>query len=126
MQTSPTNQTFSLGVIESELNRLGERPVADFLEGLRNGIDERIAQTQHCETSKQYPCPVCHGAGWLILSGDIFAFSPNDKLLKPIQRTSGKNIRAGVSLECPRCLGLQYDLKALVDAWRAQALEVAA
>ncbi|WP_445354165.1 hypothetical protein ACJJI5_12310 [Microbulbifer sp. EKSA008] len=107
------NKTLSLGLVESNLNRVGQRPVAAYLNALSQGIDERIESTQHSESSKKHPCPTCKGAGWLLLSGDLFAFSPDDKLLKPLKRGSGGNIGASLPIECPRCLGTQVDVMAM-------------
>ncbi|WP_444959526.1 hypothetical protein [Microbulbifer sp. VVAC002] len=108
-----TKQSLSLELVKSELNRIGQRPVAAYLNALSNGIDQRIENTQHNDSSKKHPCPTCKGAGWLLLSGDLFAFSPDDKLLKPLKRGSGGNIGASLPIDCPRCLGTQVDVMAM-------------
>lgn len=107
--------------IESELNRIqNHKPLAEFIDGVTQGIEEKIANTELTEMARAFPCPCCKGAGWLYTASDLFAYDAQTGQLSPITRKSGGAVRMGGTVPCPRCMGLQYDIVAATEAAEAQ------
>ncbi|WP_127455142.1 hypothetical protein [Streptomyces sp. B29(2018)] len=107
--------------IKSELNRIqNQKPLASFIDGVTQAIEEKIANTELTEMAKAFPCPCCKGAGWLYTASDLFSYDVQTKQLMPINRKSGAAVRMGGHTVCPRCMGLQYDIVAATEAAEAQ------
>ncbi|WP_295802407.1 hypothetical protein [uncultured Microbulbifer sp.] len=103
--------------IESELNRIAKgRTLADFIDGVSQGIEEKIASTTLPPKAEQFPCPCCKGAGWLYTASDLYSLDIKTGKLEAITRKSGGAVRMGGSVPCPRCFGAQFDMVAWVQS----------
>ncbi|WP_406827726.1 hypothetical protein [Microbulbifer sp. ARAS458-1] len=115
MENVPRKELTSF--IESELNRIkNHKCLAEFIDGVTMGIEEKIKNTELTDMARTFPCPCCKGAGWLYTASDLFAYDAQTGQLSPIERKSGGAVRMGGSIPCPRCKGLQYDLVAATEA----------
>lgn len=121
MKNSPQ---LSPAAVESELNRIKAKPLSQFIDALVNSVEERIANISLSDSAKRWPCRLCHGAGFLVMSGDLFAVQAGK--LEPVKRSSGGAIRVPDPMMCPRCMGVQFDLEDMVAAYEQQAQGVAA
>lgn len=109
------SETFSPSAVEAELNRLREKPLSKFIDGLLAAVEERISNISLSDSAERWPCRLCHGAGFLIISGDLYAVKGG--ALEPVRRANGGAIRIPDPIECPRCLGTQFDLQDMFNSW---------
>lgn len=107
---------FSAQFVEQELNRINSRPLASFIDGSAQAVEEKIATTSLPPLAEKFPCPCCKGAGWLYTAQDLFSLDLATGKLEPITRKSGGNVRVSGSLPCPYCWGAQFDMKAFVGS----------
>ena len=113
---------FSGPVVESELNRIRSNPLFHYLDGLVNELEERLVSVALPPGAVRHPCRLCKGAGFLILSGQLF--STHGGKLEPVKRKSGGAINVPTTHHCPRCLGVQYDLEDMVAEYNAQLADM--
>ena len=122
MDNKITLPGFSGPVLESELNRIRSQPLFKYLDGLVNELEARLVSVALPPGAVRHPCRLCKGAGFLILSGQLF--STEGGKLEPVKRNSGGAINVPTTHHCPRCLGVQYDLEDMVEAYNAQLADM--
>ncbi|AYM04241.1 hypothetical protein D8911_14655 (plasmid) [Levilactobacillus brevis] len=106
----------STSFIESELNRINQKPLSQYLDHNAHELEKLLCSTEREGLANQFPCPCCTGAGFLYIAGDLFAFNMEKRALKPVQTSAGSNIRTGHVIRCPRCDGSQFDMLAWVQS----------